>query len=45
MYISSEHGNVIYLKYPTYQYTEALHTQPLLWGGVIYLKTTVFTFR
>ena len=32
----------------TWEYTNVLtyqHTQPLLWGGVIYLKTAVFTFR
>ena len=30
------------------EYTNILiyqHTQPLLWGGVMYLKTTVLTFR
>ena len=30
------------------KYTDILmyqHTQPLLWGGVIYLKTTILTFR
>jgi hypothetical protein len=35
-----ERRNMEYTDVLTYQCT-----QPLLWGGVMYLKTAVFTFR
>ena len=35
----SERGNVTYSERPMYRRTKLERTQPLLWGGVMYLST------